>query len=40
MCSEEARVLMNAYNEAVRKDPMAARTEVLNGCGVPEAKGL
>lgn len=39
ICSEDARVLMNAYNEAVRKDPMAARTEFLNGHGVPEAKG-
>lgn len=39
ICSEDARTLMNAYNEAVRKDPMAARTEFLNGHGVPEAKG-
>ena len=30
---------MNAYNDAVRKDPMAARTDFLKGIGVPEAKG-
>jgi len=39
MCSEDARVIMNAYNEAVRKDPMAARSDFLKGAGVPEAKG-
>ena len=39
MCSEDARVTMNAYNEATAKDPMAARSEFLKGIGVPEAKG-
>ena len=39
MCTEDARVTMNAYNEAVRKDPMAARSDFLKGIGVPEAKG-
>ncbi len=39
MCSEDARVIMNAYNEAARKDPMAARSEFLKGIGVPESKG-
>jgi enoyl-CoA hydratase len=39
MCTEDARNIMNAYNAAVSKDPMAARTEFLRGIGVPEAKG-
>jgi enoyl-CoA hydratase len=39
MCSEDARATMNAYNRAVAKDPMAARSEFLKGKGVPEAKG-
>jgi enoyl-CoA hydratase len=39
MCTEDARTIMNAYNAAVRKDPMAARSEFLKGIGVPEAKG-
>jgi enoyl-CoA hydratase len=39
MCTEDARTIMNAYNEAVRKDPMAARSDFLKGIGVPEAKG-
>ncbi|HXN87585.1 MAG TPA: enoyl-CoA hydratase/isomerase family protein [Candidatus Binataceae bacterium] len=39
MCTEDARIIMNAYNDAVRKDPMVARTEFLKGIGVPEAKG-
>src|SRR5215472_13398135 len=39
MCSEDARALMGAYNRAVAKDPMAARSEFLKGAGVPAAKG-
>ncbi len=39
MCTEDARTIMNAYNDAVRKDPMAARSDFLKGIGVPEAKG-
>ena len=39
MCTEDARTIMNAYNEVVRKDPMAARSDFLKGIGVPEAKG-
>ncbi|MGH7864640.1 MAG: enoyl-CoA hydratase/isomerase family protein [Candidatus Binataceae bacterium] len=39
MCTEDARTLMAAYNEAVGKDPMAARSNFLNGYGVPPAKG-
>ncbi|MGH7950234.1 MAG: enoyl-CoA hydratase/isomerase family protein, partial [Candidatus Binataceae bacterium] len=39
MCSEDARTLMTAYNDAVAKDPMAARNNFLNGYGVPAAKG-
>jgi len=39
MCSEDARMLMRAYNEAVAKDPMQARSVFLNGIGVPAAKG-
>jgi enoyl-CoA hydratase len=39
MCSEDARALMAAYNEAVAKDPMEARTSFLRGIGVPDAKG-
>jgi hypothetical protein len=30
---------MNAYKAAVARDPMAARSDFLNGVGVPEAKG-
>ena len=39
MCSQDARALMTAYNEATARDPMAARTEFLRGVGVPPAKG-
>ena len=39
MCSEDARTFMGAYNEAVAKDPMAARTDFLKGVGIPQAKG-
>jgi enoyl-CoA hydratase len=39
MCSADARNLMRAYNELVARDPMAARSNFLNGFGVPEAKG-
>ncbi|HEY2664553.1 MAG TPA: enoyl-CoA hydratase/isomerase family protein [Candidatus Binataceae bacterium] len=39
MCSEDARTLMAAYNQAVAKDPMEARTQFLNGIGVPSARG-
>ncbi len=39
MCSEDARTAMNAYNAAVARDPMAARSDFLKGVGVPEAKG-
>jgi enoyl-CoA hydratase/carnithine racemase len=40
MCSEDARTIMNAYNQAVARDPMAARTEFLKGIGVPPSKGI
>jgi enoyl-CoA hydratase len=39
MCSEDARTTMNAYNDAVARDPMAARSDFLNGFGVPVATG-
>jgi enoyl-CoA hydratase len=39
MCSEDARTLMNAYNAAVARDPMAARSDFLKGRDVPPAKG-
>ncbi|MDO8433902.1 MAG: enoyl-CoA hydratase/isomerase family protein [Candidatus Binatus sp.] len=39
MCSEDARIMMNAYNDAVARDPMIARSDFLNGHGVPAAKG-
>lgn len=39
MCSEDARTLMNAYNEVVARDPMTARSDFLHGVGVPQAKG-
>jgi enoyl-CoA hydratase len=39
MCTEDARAIMTAYNAAVAKDPMAARTDFLKGAGVPPAKG-
>ncbi|HLI80959.1 MAG TPA: enoyl-CoA hydratase/isomerase family protein [Candidatus Binataceae bacterium] len=39
MCTEDARTIMSAYNAAVRKDAMAARSDFLKGIGVPEAKG-
>lgn len=39
MCSQDARTIMTAYNEAAARDPMAARTEFLKGVGVPPAKG-
>jgi len=39
MTSEDARTFMNAYNAEVAKDPMAARSNFLNGIGIPEAKG-
>ncbi len=39
MTSEDARTFMNAYNAETAKDPMAARSNFLNGFGLPEAKG-
>ncbi|HKV54476.1 MAG TPA: enoyl-CoA hydratase/isomerase family protein [Candidatus Binataceae bacterium] len=39
MTSEDARTFMNAYNAEVAKDPMSARSNFLNGFGIPEAKG-
>jgi hypothetical protein len=39
MCSQDARTIMTAYNDAVARDPMAARGEFLKGVGVPPAKG-
>ncbi len=39
ICSEDARTLMGAYNAAVAKDPMAARSQFLRGVGIPETKG-
>jgi enoyl-CoA hydratase len=39
MCTHDARTIMNAYNEAVAKDPMAARSEFLKGIGVPATTG-
>src|SRR6202140_557623 len=39
MCTEDARTAMNAYNKAVAEDPMSARTNFLQGVGVPETKG-
>jgi enoyl-CoA hydratase len=39
MCSQDARTLMTAYNKAVARDPMVARSEFLKGIGVPPAKG-
>jgi enoyl-CoA hydratase/carnithine racemase len=39
MCSEDGRTLMNAYNAAVAKDPMDARSRFLKGIGVPPTKG-
>src|SRR5271165_6023348 len=39
MCSEDARTIMTAYNKAVARDPMAARSEFLKGIGVPPATG-
>jgi enoyl-CoA hydratase len=39
MTSEDARTFMNAYNAEVAKDPMAARSNFLNGIGIPDAKG-
>ena len=39
MCSEDGRTTMNAYNAAVAKDPMDARTRFLKGIGVPPTKG-
>ncbi|MGH8013299.1 MAG: enoyl-CoA hydratase/isomerase family protein [Candidatus Binataceae bacterium] len=39
MCGEDARVAMAAYNQAVAQDAMAARSDFLNGIGVPETKG-
>jgi enoyl-CoA hydratase/carnithine racemase len=37
MTSEDARIFMNAYNAEVAKDPMAARSNFLNGFGIPAA---
>jgi enoyl-CoA hydratase len=37
--SEDARTLMGAYNAAVAKDPMAARSGFLKGVGLPPTKG-
>jgi len=39
MCSEDARTTMTAYNQAVARDPMAARSDFLKGIGVPPPKG-
>lgn len=39
MTSEDARTFMKAYNDEVAKDPMFARSNFLNGYGIPEAKG-
>jgi len=39
MCSEDGRTTMNAYNAAVAKDPMDARSRFLKGIGVPPTKG-
>jgi enoyl-CoA hydratase len=39
MTSQDGRDFMNAYNVEVAKEPMAARTNFLNGIGLPEAKG-
>jgi enoyl-CoA hydratase len=39
MTTEDARTFMNAYNSEVAKDPMSARSNFLNGFGIPEAKG-
>lgn len=39
MCSEDGRTAMNAYNAAVAKDPMDARSRFLKGIGVPPTKG-
>ncbi len=39
MCTEDARAIMGTYNEAVARDPMAARSDFLKGTGVPESKG-
>ena len=39
MSTEDARTAMGAYNAEVAKNPMAARTNFLNGIGVPETKG-
>jgi enoyl-CoA hydratase len=39
MTSEDARTFMNAYNAKVAKDPLAARSNFLNGFGIPDAKG-
>lgn len=39
MCSEDARTLMNAYNAAVARDPMEARSEFLKGRAVAPPKG-
>jgi enoyl-CoA hydratase/carnithine racemase len=39
MCSEDGRAAMNAYNAAVAKDPMEARSKFLKGIGVPPTKG-
>lgn len=39
MCSDDARLMMNAYNAAVAADPMKARSDFLAGVGVPDAQG-
>ena len=39
MCTEDARITMNAYNKAVAEDAMKARTDFLAGIGVPDTKG-
>ena len=39
MCTEDARITMNAYNKAVSEDAMKARSDFLDGIGVPETKG-
>ncbi len=39
MCSRDARVGMAAYVRLAHQDPMAARTDFINGEGVPEYTG-
>ena len=39
MCTEDARNIMTAYNQAVAEDAMKARSDFLAGIGVPETRG-